>query len=98
MNRQVDDKRRALPFAPAVGADGPTVAFHDVPDDRQSNSQAAMHPGRKTASLPEAFENVRQEVGANADTGITDANVRAAGSVFQSNFDGAPLPREFDSV
>ena len=70
--RQLDDEGRALAVTTTQGLHGAAVQAHEVPDDRQAKSQAAMRPRRSTVGLPEAVEYERQELGRDANAGIGD--------------------------
>jgi hypothetical protein len=64
-----------MPFARAVGPDKTAMAFNNVPDDRKADSETSMHPRCKTAGLPKPVEDMREEVGTYANTGVADPDM-----------------------
>ena len=69
-HRQEDTKRRTLADAFALGADVSAVQFHQVLDDRQTESQAAVGAREGLVGLPEPIEDERQKRGFEADAGV----------------------------
>ena len=52
----------------------------------------------EAASLAKSIEDMREEFGADSDTGIADADVSPPGRMAQANIDGVALPCELDRV
>src|SRR5262249_58301510 len=76
--RRLDDgkphhERAALlpPLAERLG--GAAVQAHQVPDDRESEAEAARRPLEALALLGEHVEDTPQHVGIDADAGVADA-------------------------
>ena len=77
-HRQPDGHRRAQAHAVAVSGDGSAVLLDQVAGDGQAKAQAAVIPGRAAVGLPEAIEDVGQEVGRDADAGIANLDLERA--------------------
>ena len=59
-------------------------------DNREPEAQATMLTARGTVALPEAFKDVRQKVGFDAGSGVTDAEGYAPFAIVsQFNRDGS---------
>ena len=69
--RERHDERRSEAQAGALDAYRPSVEFHDLRNDGQTDSQSWPVTGR-LVRLPIQLEDVRCEVGADAGTGIDD--------------------------
>lgn len=87
-----------MAFAGAFGANRAAMAFDDIADDRQSDSQSSVHSCRKTSCLPETFENMRQEFSTDSNAGVTYTDVRPSRRVFQPHLDCTALAGELDGI
>ena len=54
------------------------VLLDQVAGDGQAKAEAAVIPGRAAVGLPEAIEDVGQEVGRDADAGIANLDLERA--------------------
>ena len=59
--RQPDAKRRAAARTRAGRRHCSAVHFHQVLDDRQPESEAALCPGERLVGLPKPIEDKREE-------------------------------------
>src|SRR5262249_36146735 len=59
--RQRDREAGPAVAARALGAHVPAVQLDDVPDDRESEPEAAVPPRARAVRLPEALEELGQE-------------------------------------
>src|SRR5437762_5050571 len=50
----------------------PAMQLHDVPDDGEAETEAAVGAGQRRVGLPESIEDERQHVAMNADTAVGD--------------------------
>ena len=96
--RQPYAERRALAFAPAGGHDGTAVHLDDVPHDREPQTEPAGLAGGPSLALPEALEDIRQEVRTDADTGIADDDFDVRVHPLQSHVDATALRRELHRI
>ncbi len=70
--RNADDEGRAKTCAAAGRVDRAAVQLDEVADDRESEPEAAVLARAGRVLLAEAIEDVRQELGLDADPGIAD--------------------------
>ena len=63
--------------------------LHQALDDGQAKAQSPMPPGRGSVSLPEAVEDVRQELGLNALPGVAHGDLGLAVDLAQGDPDPA---------
>src|SRR5688572_1079468 len=69
---QRDGERRPASFPLAVGADGAAMQLHQVANDRETESEAAVLASRAGIGLTEAVEDEREKRRRDADAGIGD--------------------------
>ena len=48
------------------------MQFHEMPNDRQSQTKTPMCASRRSVCLPETFEDVRKKIRFNSFTGIAN--------------------------
>src|SRR5437867_5594815 len=70
--RETHREGRSQPFPRAFRVHGTPVQLHQVTDDRQPESEAAVLPRAGAVGLPEAIEDVRKEIGADALASVAD--------------------------
>src|SRR5258707_894048 len=73
--RERDRERRAATLALARDPHAAAVELDDVADDREAEAQSAVHARRRVVGLPEAFEDVRQELRFDALAGVRDGEL-----------------------
>src|SRR5262249_53294939 len=69
-DRQPNRERGTRLAAVAFGADRPAVELHDVADNREAQTEAAVLVSRSWLPFFEAFEHVREQLGRDADARI----------------------------
>ena len=65
--RQADDERRSLVLAAALRLDGAAVQLDELFHDRQAEPEPAVRARRRRIGLAKALEQIRQELGLDAD-------------------------------
>src|SRR5262245_36725748 len=69
-HRKRDCKSRPLPFACAPGLDSAAMHFYQISHNCQSETEAPVLPADAAVCLAKPIEDVRQELGRDADAGI----------------------------
>jgi hypothetical protein len=86
------------PFSRARCGNRAAVHLDHVTDDSQTEAQSAVLACRRTVSLPESIEDIRDELRLNAHAGIRDGNFDVAFGPAQPGFDAPSLARELHCV
>src|SRR5207302_4950392 len=68
----------ALPSPAALRVHRPAVHLDEMADDGEAQPQTALGAARRAVRLPEAIEDVRQEVRRDADPGVADDDLDLA--------------------
>ncbi len=96
---------RTLVFTRTFRSHSAAVEFHQVPDDRQSESQTPVSLSNRAVCLSEAIEHVGQKLSRNALSGIADSNLHVIrwwgisnGYRRQAHFHSSPRRRKFHGV
>ena len=85
--------------SPALAAcDGAAMHLDEMPDDREPEAEAAGLARRSGIRLAKALEDVRQEIGADADAGVADDDLDVRVDALEPHLDPAALRRELDGV
>jgi hypothetical protein len=61
--------------AGALDVHAAAMRFDEFADDREAEAQAAVRPGGRVVRLPEAIEDVRQQLGRDARARVADADL-----------------------
>ena len=77
--------------------DLPAVPLDELARERQADSEAGRDPRRRRVGLRESFEDVRQELGIDAGTGVAHRDARQVVR-FHDDVDRAVSRRELDRV
>ncbi len=96
--RQPHDEGRPLPLSRALDLGRAAVQLDQVADDRQAEPEPAVGAGDRPVGLAEAVEDVRQEVGADADAGVGHPDDGVAPLLAQADLDPARPGGELDGV
>src|ERR1043165_3059173 len=96
--RQPDGESRTLIRAVTLGPRRAAVQLDEVTNDRESESQTTVVSRRRAVCLAEAIEDVRQEVGPDADAGIIHDDLHVRVDPLQRNLDHPALPRKLHTV
>jgi hypothetical protein len=72
--RQIHDERTAFAGAVALRADLAAVHFHQLPHQRQADTQAAARALERSVGLHEEFEDLVEQMRRNADALVADAH------------------------
>src|SRR5262245_22434578 len=94
--RQLNDKGGSAALSVAHRLHGASVELDDVAHDRKTEPQAAIPP--RPLVLEKAIEDVREEIGADALTGIADGEPRVRAGLLEPEVDTATTRRELDGV
>src|SRR6267142_3387875 len=94
--RELDHQRRSSAFPLALRPHSARVELHDMAHDRETEPEAPM-PSRPVV-LPEAVEDVREKLPADAPTGIADPEACVRAGSFQAEVDTASAGGELDRV
>src|SRR5205814_1082510 len=86
------------PLARALGLDGTAVELDEVADDREAEAQAAERPRARRVGLPEAFEEVGEELGRDAPARVANGQLEVGVHALQPDVDAPALGRELDRV
>src|SRR5205085_10299645 len=74
--RKLEREGRAAPRAFRFGADCAAVQLDQVSHYREAEPESAVRARRGLVALPEAVEDVREEVGANPRARVRDEDAR----------------------
>ena len=74
------------------------MQFHDLADDREPETQAALTRRRSPVSLAKPFEHVGQELGADPLPRVDNVHFDARTGRFDRHTDSSAFGREFDRV
>src|SRR5262245_50494004 len=96
--RQVDGEGRALAFPWALHHHTAAVKFDQMFDKRKAEPQTSETPRDRGVALFEPVEDVRQQVRADALTGIPHDYLRAGAAAPESDPYPPPVGRELDGV
>src|SRR2546427_26116 len=97
--RQHDDERRPVAFAPTARLDGPAVQLDQTADDGEPEPEAGLPlrcPGG--VRLAEGVEDVGKEVDADALARVAHGDARQPVLAFQRDLDAAAPRRELERV
>ena len=86
------------PLARALGLDGTAVELDEVADDREAEAQAAERPRARRVGLPEALEEVGEELGRDAPARVANGQLEVGVHALQPDVDAPALGRELDRV
>src|SRR5262249_38823497 len=95
---QPHHKRRALPFAGAFRVHAAAVQLDEMPDQRQTDPQAALSARTPALALAQAIEDERQGLGADASAGIADDDLDVRPDPLQLDLDPSIFRGELDRV
>src|SRR4051812_41997611 len=90
-------KGRALSKSRARDADGPAVQLDDLACDSETEAQSTLSIG-PFVGLVKAFENIGQELRANAAAGVSDGDHGVGIDSFETDLNAAALWGELDGV
>jgi hypothetical protein len=85
-------------FAGALDDDGPAVQLHEALHDGQSQTEPPVLAGRRRVPLPEALEQVRDELRPDADAGVRDADLDVGTHPLEPDSNLALPWRELDRI
>src|SRR6185312_7249324 len=97
-HRQTHDEARAGALALALRLDRPGVQLHQVMDDRESQSEAAVAPPDRAVLLAEALEDVRQELRLDPLARVGDGDLQVLAAHRELHVDAPAGSRELDGV
>src|SRR5262249_61828148 len=89
---------RTPALAVARRPDGSAVQLDDMPHDRQSDAESSVAARAGAVRLPEAFEEMGQELGRDALAGIDHAEQDVAAHSAETYLASPPAGRERDRV
>src|SRR5438094_7896821 len=92
--RKDDGEPCAAALARALRADGAAVELDELADDRESEAEALLRP----PGLAKGFEDVGQEGGGAASSGVGDREPRAPVYAPEADQDATAEGRELDGV
>src|SRR5262249_60075331 len=75
MEGQAHVERAPLSNSRALRPDRAAMQLDEMTDDRETETEAALRPGRRRVGLPEALEDVRQKGGIDATTTVHDLDL-----------------------
>jgi hypothetical protein len=96
--RERHGERRSPPCAVARDTDLTAVQLDEMPHDGEPEPHAAGAARRDVLRLAEAGENVREELGRDAATGVAHAQHELLLATFESHLDAPARRRELDGV
>src|SRR5262249_31541270 len=96
--RQADREDGALSFARAVDADRAAGELDEVADDGEAQAEAAARADRAAVGSAEGFEDVRQELRADAFAAVAHHDLGLLASPLQPDARIATLGGELDRV
>src|SRR5205809_435888 len=68
--REAHGEGSASPFAAALNANHTSMQLNELPDNRQTEPEPAMRPGRTRFLLTEPVEDIRQKLSIDPSPGI----------------------------
>lgn len=74
------------------------VEFHQIPDDREAQTEARVRPRRRAVGLAKPVEDMRQEFPTDPLAGIDDADLGGVPEPLDRHRDAAPARGEFDGI
>src|SRR5215831_2557122 len=98
MPRETDGKSCAFSSTSAFRVHHPPMTLYQVPDNGQTKSKTAMRPCRRDVGLPEALEDIRQEVLTDPLAGIGHDNLNARINPSRADLYAAALWSELDRI
>src|SRR2546422_6070139 len=87
-----------FPLASALGFDGPPVELDEVAGDREAEPQAAERPRDGSIGLPEALEEVGEELGPDALARVANRQLEMGIHALEHDVDAPALGCELDRV
>src|SRR5947208_3018032 len=93
-DRQLNDKHTALACSFALDHHAAAVGFHNVANDRESQSETAVTACFRGIGLREPVENVRQEIRIDTLAGVRYGQLNAVICAVQADSDRAVFLRE----
>src|SRR5205085_1401685 len=96
--RQCDREAAAASLPRALGTDAAAVRLDEALDEREPQPQASVRARRRHVRLPEALEDVRQELRLDAGALVLDLDACRAVGRADADADTSPLARELDGV
>src|SRR5439155_13066258 len=94
--RQPHGERRAQVRPRALGLHVAAVQLDQMTNDREPESQTAVGTRARAVGLPEAIEDVRQELGRDAAAGVAHAKLRLGARPLEADRDASVARRELD--
>src|SRR4030095_15690114 len=96
--RQSHGKGCTLILARTESLHGTSIQFRQMTHDGQAETKAAILSRAGRICLPEALENIRQEVLTDALAGVAHRNLAVRSFAFESNLNPAATRREFHGI
>src|SRR5437867_9205268 len=87
-----------FPLASALGFDGPPVELDEVAGDREAEPQAAERPRDGSIGLPEALEEVGEELGPDALARVANRQLEMGIHALEHDVDAPALGCELERV
>src|SRR3989442_236225 len=88
----------APPVTLAVGTNGPPVHLHEVPDEREADSESRLRSRQRGIPLAKTVEDIWKQHGGDASSGVHDAKLHLGFRALEPHIDPAIRRRELDGV
>src|SRR5690349_22387633 len=85
-------------FARTVSHHGAAMQLNEMSHDCEPESETAVSPRRRSVSLPETIEDVRQKVGLDPDARVVHCDLNMRINALQRDLDRPALARKLHAI